>query len=76
VTYDEAVGSDIWQFYFNPDTYAMEVYQFFKGTDETTGEYILLSDEMEIKGIKFPKDRAWYYNKDGEYLATDRLTKG
>tara|TARA_R110001632_G_scaffold158854_2_gene277008 strand:- start:733 stop:1428 length:696 start_codon:yes stop_codon:yes gene_type:complete len=73
VTYDEAVGSDIWQFYFNPKTYAMEVYQFFKGEDEKTGEYILLSDELEVNGIKMPKDRAWYYNKDGGYLATDRL---
>ena len=76
VTYDEAVGSDIWQFYFNPETYAMEVYQFFKGTDETTGEYILLSGEIEIDGMKIPKDRAWYYNKDDGYLATDRLIKG
>jgi hypothetical protein len=73
VTYDEAVGSDIWQFYFNPETYAMEVYQFFKGEDEKTGEYILLSDELEVNGIKMPKDRAWYYNKDDGYLATDRL---
>ena len=52
VTYDEAVGSDIWQFYFNPKTYAMEVYQFFKGADEKTGEYILLTDEVEVQGIK------------------------
>ncbi|RMB58498.1 hypothetical protein EAX61_09330 [Dokdonia sinensis] len=72
-TYDEAVGSDIWQFYFNPETYAMEVYQFFKGTDEKTGEYILLTDEVVINQIKFPKDRAWYYNKDNGYLATDKL---
>lgn len=74
VTYDEAVGSDIWQFYFNPKTYAMEVYQFFKGEDEKTGEYILLSDELLVNGIKMPKDRAWYYNKDEGYLATDRLS--
>lgn len=73
VTYDEAVGSDIWQFYFNPETYAMEVYQFFKGEDEKTGEYILLTDVLEVNGIKMPKDRAWYYNKDNGYLATDRL---
>ncbi|MFC4635498.1 DUF6503 family protein [Dokdonia ponticola] len=73
VTYEEAVGSDIWQFYFDPATYAMEVYQFFKGPDETTGEYILLTDEVEIQGIKMPKDRAWYYNKDNGYLGTDKL---
>lgn len=78
VTYDEAVGSDVWYFYFNPKTYAMEVYQFFKTDDNgkekpDSGEYILLSEELEVKGIKMPKVRAWYYNKDDEYLGTDSL---
>ena len=73
VSYDEAVGSDRWQFYFNPKTYAMEVYQFFKGDDTKSGEYILLSGEMLIDGIKIPKDRAWYYNKDKSYLGADKL---
>jgi len=75
VTYDAQVGTDIWQVYFNSDTYAMEVYQFFKSDDETTGEYILLTDEVTINDIKVPKDRAWYYNKDNGYLGTDRLLK-
>jgi len=80
VTYDEAVGSDIWYFYFNPKTYAMEVYQFFK-TDKNgkekpdTGEYILLSEEAVVNGIKMPKVRAWYYNKDDKYLGTDTLVQ-
>jgi Family of unknown function (DUF6503) len=78
VTYDEAVGSDVWYFYFNPTTYAMEIYQFFK-TDENgkekpdSGEYILLSEETSINGIKMPKVRTWYYNKDNKYLGTDTL---
>lgn len=80
VTYDEAVGSDVWYFYFNPKTYAMEVYQFYK-TDENgnlkpeSGEYILLSEEMIVNGIKMPKVRAWYYNKDDKYLGTDTLVE-
>jgi hypothetical protein len=78
VTYDEAVGSDVWYFYFNPKTYAMEVYQFFK-TDENgkelleSGEYILLSEEALVSGIKMSKVRAWYYNKDNSYLGTDTI---
>jgi hypothetical protein len=76
-TYDEAVGSDVWYFYFNPKTYAMEIYQFFKGDPQgkgkDTGEYILLSEEAEVNGIKIPKIRAWYYNKDDKYLGTDLL---
>ena len=80
VTYDEAVGSDVWYFYFNPKTYAMEIYQFFK-TDEhgkekpDSGEYILLSEETLLNGIKIPKVRAWYYNKADKYLGTDTLVE-
>ena len=80
VSYDKTVGSDVWYFYFNPKTYAMEIYQFFK-TDEQghlkpdSGEYILLSDETIINNIKMPKNRAWYYNKDNSYLGTDILSK-
>jgi len=73
VSYAADVGSDVWQFYFDPETYAMEVYQFFKGSDVTTGEYILLSDEFVVNDIRMPKDRAWYYNKDNGYLGTDKL---
>ena len=75
VTYDEAVGSDTWYFYFDPNTYAMEVYQFFKNESKNDGEYILLKDLMEVKGIKMPKTRAWYYNNNDGYLGTDDLMK-
>ncbi len=77
VSYEEAVGSDVWFFYFDPSTYAMEIYQFYKGAPDAqgknTGEYILLTEETTINEIKFPKNRAWYYNKDDKYLGTDKL---
>jgi hypothetical protein len=77
-TYDEEVGTDIWYFYFDPETFAMEVYQFFKKNDKgnqnnDSGEYIILSEEMLVNDIKMPKVRAWYYNKDDAYLGTDIL---
>ena len=73
VTYDDAVGNDIWYFYFNPETYAMEIYQFFHDESKNDGEYILLSEEVSISDIKMPKNRSWYYNKDDGYLGTDSL---
>ncbi len=77
VTYDAAVGTDIWFFYFHPETYAMEAYQFYKGDPEgqgkNTGEYILLSELGTVQGILMPKIRRWYYNKDDAYLGTDFL---
>lgn len=75
VTYDKAVGSDVWYFYFNPKTFALEVYQFFHDETKNDGEYILLSDMETIDGINIPKVRAWYTNKDNTYLGTDALKK-
>lgn len=75
VTYKEAVGGDTWYFYFDPETYAMEVYQFYHDESKNDGEYILLSGEEEVSGIKMPKIRAWYYNKGDTYLGTDKLTR-
>ena len=78
VSYDKTVGKDVWYFYFDPQTYAMEIYQFYK-TDENgkinpdSGEYILLTETETINGIKMPKNRAWYYNKNDGYLGIDVL---
>jgi len=74
VTYEAEVGKDTWYFYFDPETYAMEVYQFFKIESDNDGEYILLTGEEVISGIKMPKTRAWYYNEADKYLGTDVLT--
>lgn len=74
-TYEKEVGGDIWYFYFDPQTYVMQVYQFFRDESKNDGEYILLTGEEEVSGIKMPKTRAWYYNKDDKYLGTDVLTK-
>jgi hypothetical protein len=73
-TYNQEVGKDTWYFYFNPETFAMEVYQFFK-EEKDSGEYILLSGLETVNNIKMPKNRAWYYNKDNKYLGTDILSK-
>ena len=75
VNYSEEVGKDTWYFYFDPTTYAMEVYQFYHDQPHNDGEYILLTGEEEVMGIKMPKKRAWYYNKDDKYLGTDLLSK-
>jgi hypothetical protein len=73
VTYDEAVGSDVWYFYFNPETSEMIGYQFFHDETKGDGEYILLSEIMEINNMKIPKSRAWYTNPDSTLLGTDHL---
>ncbi|WP_224484218.1 DUF6503 family protein [Robertkochia aurantiaca] len=71
VSYDPEVGKDTWSFYINPETYAMEAYQFVHN-DNGKGEYILLEGLDTIKGMMIPKDRHWYTN-EGKFLGSDRL---
>ncbi|WP_026462193.1 DUF6503 family protein [Adhaeribacter aquaticus] len=74
VTYDPTIGSDHWYFYLDPRTYAMQAYKFNHGKPES-GEYILLEQEETVQGIKVPKVRKWYLNKNNRYLGTDTLVK-
>lgn len=73
VTYDNEVGSDIWYFYFDPETSEMVGYQFFHDEAKGDGEYILLSGIAEVNGMKISKNRAWYTNPDSTLLGTDHL---
>lgn len=75
VTYKEDVGKDIWYFYFDSKTFALEAYQFYHDESKNDGEYILLTGLTNINGIKMPKERAWFYNKNAEYLGTDILSE-
>ena len=76
VSYEKEVGEDTWYFYFDPLTYAMEVYQFYHEEEKNDGEFILLLGLDTINKIKMPKKRTWYYNKGEKYLGTDFLTVG
>ena len=73
VTYQQGVGDDIWYFYFEPKTSALEAYQFFHDESKNDGEYILFEELIEIDKVKIPANRHWYYNKDEKYLASDIL---
>lgn len=73
VTYTEEVGKDTWYFYIDPESYQLRHYQFYHNESEGDGEYILLSGEEIIQGIRMPKTRAWYTNADDRYLGTDVL---
>ena len=74
ITYDPTVGKDNWFFYCDAETSALSAYRFNQGKPES-GEYILLEDEVSVNGIKLPKIRKWYLNKDNKYLGTDNLIK-
>lgn len=75
VTYDPAVGEDIWYFYFDKTTFALIGYKFFHDESKNDGEYITFEGEIhsEATGMRLPKVRAWYYNADDKHLATDDI---
>lgn len=75
VNFDPKVGADIWTFYFNPTTSAMEGYSFLFGGKTDAGEYIALEQVLDVEGIKMPKVRKWYQLKSNKYLGTDNLLK-
>ena len=74
VSYDPAVGKDNWFFYCDSETGALRAYRFNHGT-AGSGEYILLEEELNVNGVRLPKIRKWYLNKDNKYLGTDNLIK-
>lgn len=76
VTYNEAVGKDIWYFYFHPKTYALIGYKFYHDESKNDGEYITLEDEIKVKGMRLPRDRKWYFNIDNKFLGTDYILSG
>jgi len=75
VNYDPEVGDDVWYFYFNPNNYELELYQFFHDESKNDGEYILLDGWKHFGQLKLPEKLQWYYNKDDVFLGEDRLIK-
>ena len=73
VTYDEAVGSDTWYFYFDPQTYALVGYRFYHDEAANDGEYIVLKGETEAAGMRIPTTRSWFTNAEGRHLGDDIL---
>jgi hypothetical protein len=74
VTYDEAVGTDTWYFYFDKESYALIGYRFYHNEADNDGEYIVLAGEIEADGMKIPARRAWYTHADDRHLGDDVLT--
>ena len=72
VTYSPEVGSDIWYFYFNPETYALVGCRFFHDEAANDGEFIVFDGEVRgPHGMRLPKLRRWHMNRDREFIASD-----
>ncbi len=75
VTYDPSVGGDVWYFYFNPESFALQGYRFYHEEEKNDGEYILLDEETTFENVRLPKQRKWYTHKEDKFLGADILDK-
>jgi hypothetical protein len=77
VTYDPEVGTDVWDFFFDPDSSTLIGCRFFHDEAANDGEYIVFTAEVhdESSGLRMPGGQAWYYNDGRGHLATDSVTK-
>ena len=75
VTYDPDVGGDVWYFYFNPESYALQGYRFYHDETKNDGEYIILDEEVTFEDVRLPKERRWYTHKEDKFLGADILDK-
>lgn len=66
-------GKEVWDYYFNPSTYALVGVAFSKDGKHQNGEYIVFEGETSGEGYRLPRARKWYYHKDDAHLATDVL---
>jgi len=77
VTYDPEVGTDVWDFFFDPDSSALVGSRFYHDEAANDGEYIVFTGQVhdEATGLRMPGGQAWYYNDGRGHLATDTVTK-
>lgn len=75
VGYSPEVGKEIWYFYIHPQTFELKAYQFYHNEEQNDGEYILLEELVEFEGMKIPKTRIWFMNKDDKQIGRDVLDK-
>lgn len=75
VTYEPGMGKEVWTFFLDPKTAAMEAYRFMFAPGSDEGEYILLDETLAVEDIKIPKERKWHLVKGNKYLGTDILLK-
>lgn len=76
VTYDPAVGSEGWTFYFDSEAPVLVGYAFERPVgDERPDEHVTLEETVTGAGLRLPAVRRWYVSEGGELLGTDRLVE-
>ena len=67
------VGTDIWTFYFDPETASLLGCRFDKADPTKDGETLVFEGTTSVAGLRLPRERRWYMNADRRFLGTDEL---
>lgn len=67
--------NDFWSYYVNQETFQLEGYRFFTNKEKTEGEIVVLSNVINVKGMKLPSHQEWRDAVDNKVLGTTELTK-
>ena len=62
---------ETWEYFFDPETYALSGYQFYRSDKPDGGEYLLLSGITEVGGVKMIREKQWYLRENDRLLGTD-----
>jgi hypothetical protein len=73
VTYDESVGKDTWYFYLDRETCALLGHRFYHDEAAGDGEYTVFSEEVSGQGLRLPRVRKWFRNRDDSLFITHTI---
>ncbi len=66
-------AKDIWYFFIEKKTFALRGKTFYVDEERHLGEKMILTGEVNLDGLRLPKERKWVNTHDSLYVATDKL---
>ena len=67
------VGTDVWTFYFEPETAQLIGCRFDRADPARDGETLVFEELVTVAGVRLPKRRTWHMNADHEMIGIDEL---
>lgn len=60
-----------WELFVDSKNYRLRAYRLLP--EDGVGEYLMLDQEMEVRGMKWPRVKHWYASENDEYLGSDLI---
>ncbi len=73
VNYNSKQSEEYWKFFFDPQTFAFKIAQYFHPALDGDSEYIIYEEEEKINGITIPAKHSWYLFNNREFIGSEKL---